>query len=163
MYLLVSTSKKPFNAQDLKGIKKKKRGMKIGTILLSSIIIVFTVVYVADQKRDAAAKAQQQVNQTITAPEQPLLNETTNQTSEKLNSIPLATLRKHSTQQDCWIGYQGKAYDITAWLPKHPGSAAAIAPYCGTAEEFEAAFKDQHGTSQVKRLLEEGILKGDIV
>ena len=138
--------------------------MKAATILISAIIIiaiVFAVVYSADQKRDATARNQQQ-NQTtppVTTPEP--INQTipTNQT----NTIPLPTLRKHSTQQDCWIGYQGKAYDITAWLPKHPGSAAAIAPYCGTAAEFEEAFKDQHGTSQVAKLVREGIFKGDIV
>jgi cytochrome b involved in lipid metabolism len=60
------------------------------------------------------------------------------------------------------VAYNGKVYDLTAFLPKHPGSAAAIIPYCGTSEEFKAAFSDQHGTSQVNKMIEESILKGDL-
>ncbi|MEK6899577.1 MAG: cytochrome b5-like heme/steroid binding domain-containing protein [Nanoarchaeota archaeon] len=71
-------------------------------------------------------------------------------------------LSKHNALSDCWVGYQGKAYDITAWLPKHPGSADAILPYCGTSSEFETAFKGQHGTYQVGKLIKEGKYKGDL-
>lgn len=69
-------------------------------------------------------------------------------------------LGKHKTQGDCWIAYKGTVYNITAWLPRHPGSAAAIAPYCGTAEEFAAAFNRQHGTGKDNRLKREGVDKG---
>ena len=53
-------------------------------------------------------------------------------------------------------------YDLTDWLPRHPGSAKAIAPFCGRAKEFETAFTDKHGTDQVERLKQEGIYKGDL-
>ena len=69
-------------------------------------------------------------------------------------------LAKHKTQGDCWVAYKGTVYDITAWLPRHPGSAAAIAPYCGTAEEFAAAFGRQHGSGKDARLKREGVDKG---
>lgn len=74
--------------------------------------------------------------------------------------ITRAELAKHKTQADCWIGYKGTVYDITTWLPRHPGSAAAIAPYCGTAEEFAAAFNRQHGSGKDARLKREGVEKG---
>ncbi|MEK6926199.1 MAG: cytochrome b5-like heme/steroid binding domain-containing protein [Nanoarchaeota archaeon] len=77
-------------------------------------------------------------------------------------SISSSELSKHSKQSDCWISYKGKVYDLTKWLPKHPGSAAAIAPYCGTSSEFEKAFSDKHGTSQVQRMVAEGIYKGEL-
>ena len=69
-------------------------------------------------------------------------------------------LAKHNTQADCWIGYKGIVYDITNWLPRHPGSAGAIAPFCGTADEFAAAFNQQHKTKQESRLQKEGVKEG---
>ena len=70
-------------------------------------------------------------------------------------------LSMHDTQADCWVAYDGKVYDITSWLPIHPGSAAAIAPYCGTSEEFTNAFTAKHGTSKVSKLMDVGTFMGD--
>ncbi len=76
--------------------------------------------------------------------------------------ISRAELAKHNTQADCWIGYKGTVYDITNWLPRHPGSAGAIAPFCGTADEFAAAFNKQHGTSRDGKLQKEGVKEGSL-
>lgn len=73
-------------------------------------------------------------------------------------------LSLHNTQGDCWVGYDSKVYDLTSWLPIHPGSAAAIAPYCGTYEEFQSAFTQQHRHSKVNMLEEQvGIYKGELI
>lgn len=82
--------------------------------------------------------------------------------STNQEGITRTELSNHDSRDDCWVAYQGKVYDITSFLPRHPGSASAITPYCGTAEEFESAFKDQHGTSQVSRLIAESTFKGDL-
>ncbi len=76
--------------------------------------------------------------------------------------ISRAELAKHSTQADCWIGYKGTVYDVTNWLPRHPGSAGAIAPYCGTADEFATAFNRRHGTSKDAKLQKEGVKEGTL-
>lgn len=76
--------------------------------------------------------------------------------------VSRAELAKHNTQGDCWVGYKGTVYDVTNWLPRHPGSAGAIAPYCGTADEFAAAFNKQHGTSRDGRLQKEGVKEGTL-
>lgn len=70
-------------------------------------------------------------------------------------------LALHNKQSDCWVAYDGKVYDITSFLPNHPGSAGAIAPYCGTSDEFKKAFEKQHGTSKVKTLMRVGVFMGD--
>src|SRR3989344_4246543 len=77
--------------------------------------------------------------------------------------ITTSELAKHKTKEDCWISYKGKLYDLTNWLPKHPGTAGAIAPFCGTSSEFEKAFTDKHETSKVGKLMGEGIYKGDLI
>lgn len=75
-------------------------------------------------------------------------------------TIAREVLAAHNTQDDCWVSYQGEVYDVSAFLPKHPGSAAAIIPYCGKAEKFEAAFTGQHAERNVPVLKSEGTFMG---
>ena len=89
-------------------------------------------------------------------------NNNPNPNSENTSGISLSELTSPNSRNDCWISYGGKVYDITSFLPKHPGSAGAIIPYCGTSTDFEEAFGGQHGTSQVNRLFREGGLMGDL-
>jgi len=75
--------------------------------------------------------------------------------------VSLSILAEHNNQNDCWVSYNGKVYDLTSWLPNHPGSAGAISPYCGTSEEFSKAFTKQHKTSKVQMLMDVATLIGD--
>ncbi|MEK6891267.1 MAG: cytochrome b5-like heme/steroid binding domain-containing protein [Nanoarchaeota archaeon] len=92
------------------------------------------------------------------------LNQTGSINSVKISSTELA---KHNKENDCWVVYKGQVYDLTSWLPRHPGSAGAILPYCGT-QGFEAAFTKQHGNSkaslfmQVAKLIGQVEVKGSI-
>jgi len=78
------------------------------------------------------------------------------------SGISLTELSAHNERADCWIAYKGKVYDLTDWVPKHPGGASKITPHCGTASEFEKAFTKEHGTSQVSKLVKEGTYMGDL-
>lgn len=80
---------------------------------------------------------------------------------KEVNLIILSTLARHKSASDCWVAYDNKVYDLTSWLPVHPGSAAAIIPYCGTSKEFTNAFTQKHGTSKVSMLMKMGALIGD--
>ncbi len=82
--------------------------------------------------------------------------------SPPIGNVTLTDLSKHSTEGDCWVGFQGKAYDLTSWLPRHPGSAGAISPYCGTAKEFEQAFIAKHGQRMVELFMKVAIFMGDL-
>jgi len=75
--------------------------------------------------------------------------------------VPLSELEKHNNLQDCWIVYKRKVYDITSYLPRHPGTAGAITPYCGSSTEFEKEFTKKHGTSKVELLMKVGTFVGD--
>lgn len=77
------------------------------------------------------------------------------------SGVPLSELSLHNSKEDCWIAYDGKVYDITSYIPRHPGGEQKIIPYCGSADAFESAFTKEHGTSKVKTLMNMGTFVGD--
>lgn len=46
---------------------------------------------------------------------------------------------KHNSDKSCWVIVHGKAYDVTDFLPEHPGGPKIILKYAGkdATEEFE--------------------------
>lgn len=76
--------------------------------------------------------------------------------------ITVDELAKHSSASDCWVAFEGKAYDVTEFLPQHPGGVNAIARHCGT-QKFEEAFKGKHGTSKIGMFMEKTLFKGALV
>jgi L-lactate dehydrogenase (cytochrome) len=46
---------------------------------------------------------------------------------------------KHNSKASCWVIIHGKAYDVTEFLPEHPGGQKIILKYAGkdATEEFE--------------------------
>ncbi|MFA6328220.1 MAG: cytochrome b5 domain-containing protein [Candidatus Micrarchaeia archaeon] len=66
--------------------------------------------------------------------------------------ISRTALAAHNSETDCWVGYNGAVYDITAFLPSHKDYKALIVPLCGTADEFQAKFIGQHDTSKISVL-----------
>lgn len=45
----------------------------------------------------------------------------------------------HNTKESCWVIVHGKAYDVTEFLPEHPGGSKIILKYAGkdATEEFD--------------------------
>ncbi|QIB64549.1 cytochrome b5 domain-containing protein [Kineobactrum salinum] len=46
-------------------------------------------------------------------------------------AISLDELAAHKNEEDCWMAIEGKVYDVSAYLPKHPTPAAVLLPWCG--------------------------------
>ncbi|KAK4236922.1 FMN-dependent dehydrogenase-domain-containing protein [Achaetomium macrosporum] len=46
---------------------------------------------------------------------------------------------KHNNANDCWVIVHGRAYDVTEFLPEHPGGSKIILKYAGkdATEEFD--------------------------
>ncbi|KAK1759474.1 FMN-dependent dehydrogenase-domain-containing protein [Echria macrotheca] len=57
-------------------------------------------------------------------------------TKSPLTGVEVA---KHSTEKDCWVIVHGRAYDVTEFLPEHPGGKKIILKYAGkdATEEFD--------------------------
>lgn len=54
---------------------------------------------------------------------------------------------EYSVAESCWTIIQGNVYDITAYVPRHPGGVANIVQACGTdgTELFEGVGEHQSG------------------
>ena len=77
--------------------------------------------------------------------------------------IILSELSQHDSIDDCWVSFEGKIYDLTKWLPLHPGGKEAILKYCGTSADFEKAFTEEHGRTKVYLLRQISAYKGKLV
>lgn len=64
----------------------------------------------------------------------------------------LSDIKLHSNKTSCWTAINGSVYDLTTWIPQHPGGAQAILSLCG--QDGTQAFTQQHGLSKgVQRTL----------
>lgn len=43
----------------------------------------------------------------------------------------LADIAKHSGRDSCWMAIEGKVYDLTGYLDRHPTPAAVLLAWCG--------------------------------
>lgn len=127
--------------------------LKIQGLTVILILGLITFLVAGCSSNEQTTQQTEQVQQVQTE-EQP--------NDEEPQGITPEMLATHNSKDDCWVGYEGKAYDVTSWLKRHPGGANAIIPYCGTTEEFTAAFNRQHGIQQDSRLDKEGVIMGDL-
>ena len=55
---------------------------------------------------------------------------------------------KHKKFTDCWVVVHGQVYDVSKWLPRHPGGARILMHYAGEDATVSSIF----GCSRVDRL-----------
>jgi len=123
--------------------------MKYFALMLLLVLIVSCTQNADNGTQLPAVEPNTQGQQTEPGPSDVVVAEPEDQPE----AISVQELSIHSSRDDCWVAYEGNVYDITDFLPRHPGTPEAIIPYCGTSNEFEAAFVDQHGTSKVTGLM----------
>lgn len=68
---------------------------------------------------------------------------TTTNTSSTQKTFTLAEVSAHSTKSSCYTTINGKVYDITSYIPRHPGGEREIMQVCG--KNGSSLFEDQHG------------------
>jgi L-lactate dehydrogenase (cytochrome) len=55
------------------------------------------------------------------------------------NKLSGEEIAKHNSKESCWVVIHGKAYDVTDFIPEHPGGPKIILKYAGkdATEEYE--------------------------
>ena len=56
-----------------------------------------------------------------------------------------AEVAKHSGRKSCWIVIDGKVYDVTSFLPEHPGGATILLKQAGAVRSRVHHVKDIGG------------------
>jgi cytochrome b involved in lipid metabolism len=70
----------------------------------------------------------------------------------KVSGITMAEVRTHADASSCWSAINGSVYDLTAYIPMHPGGKGEILAICG--KDGSNAFEGQHGgDSKPERIL----------
>lgn len=54
------------------------------------------------------------------------MEENANKIKTRNKEVSLDELSKHNSKDDAWIGLNGNVYDVTSFIPKHPGGTAIL-------------------------------------
>lgn len=57
--------------------------------------------------------------------------------------ITKAQVATHNSRASCWSTINGSVYDLTSWIPNHPGGEEGILKICGV--DGSALFNGKHG------------------
>lgn len=58
-------------------------------------------------------------------------------------SFTMAEVKANNTPAKCWSVVNGKVYNLSSWINKHPGGSGAIIRMCGV--DATDAFMGKHG------------------
>jgi cytochrome b involved in lipid metabolism len=50
---------------------------------------------------------------------------------------------QHSSRSNCWSAINGSVYDLTSWIPNHPGGEEKILSLCGI--DGSSRYNSKHG------------------
>lgn len=67
-----------------------------------------------------------------------------------MNNIDIMELSKHCTETDCWIMIDGTVYDVTKFIPLHPGMAKPILKCAGA--DCSKIFHGRHTDDILEKL-----------
>lgn len=78
----------------------------------------------------------------------------------QLPVIPLATVAAHNTHDSCWVIIHSRVYDLTRFLPLHPGGQSVILKQAG--RDGTKAFDLVHPPDIIHRILTPDVLLGRV-
>ena len=67
-------------------------------------------------------------------------------------AITMSEVQQHATAASCWSVVDGDVYDLTTWIPRHPGGEAVIKALCGT--DGSVAFHNEHANQSKPRRMD---------
>ena len=66
---------------------------------------------------------------------------------------------KHDSPNDCWIVIHGKVYDVTEWVPRHPGGDLICV---GAGGDCTSAWESYHPSSLIEKGIAAKFLIGEV-
>lgn len=90
-------------------------------------------------------------NKKISIPE----NNQNNQNMENTNQVntvasyTLEEVTKHFTKEDCWLVASSKVYDVTSFIPNHPGGEKILQ---GCGKDMSEFFNTKHAKQSKEQL-----------
>lgn len=79
----------------------------------------------------------------------------------KKSGFTLTDISTHKDATSCWSAVNGKVYDLTSWIGKHPGGDKAILSICG--KDGTANFMKKHAGSEEAKAQLPNFLIGDLI
>jgi L-lactate dehydrogenase (cytochrome) len=71
---------------------------------------------------------------------------------EASNKLSGTEIAKHNSKESCWVVIHGKAYDVTEFLPEHPGGPKIILKYAG--KDATEAYEPIHPPDTLDKYLD---------
>jgi cytochrome b involved in lipid metabolism len=68
---------------------------------------------------------------------------TTSAQGTSATSYTLADISSHNSASSCWMAIEGKVYDVTSYIPRHPGGDAILQ---GCGKDATAMFNQRPGS-----------------
>lgn len=132
----------------------------IRTIGIGALLVVGIGGFVYWQKNAETASTIIDKDPVATAPLATTSAQTPAPTTQP-GGITLATVATHNTRTSCWSTINGSVYDLTSWVPNHPGGEEAILKICGV--DGSALFNGKHGGGAKQATVLAGFKIGTLV
>lgn len=81
-------------------------------------------------------------------------------TTEAKAALTAAEVAKYATEKDCFIIVNDGVYNVTGYIPRHPGGKREIVPLCG--KDATSAFEGQHGGDRKPEMMLAQLKIGDL-
>ncbi|CAK9045542.1 unnamed protein product [Durusdinium trenchii] len=75
-------------------------------------------------------------------------------------NFPLSEVNRHCIPEDCWVALNGKVYDLTEFMDRHPGGPTTILAWAG--KDASKFFNDIHKGVKIDSYLRPEAFLGDL-
>ncbi len=76
------------------------------------------------------------------------------------SGITMSDVATHNTRTSCWSVISGGVYDLTSWIPNHPGGERSILSICGI--DGTSKYNSKHGGQSKAGMILSGFKIGNL-
>lgn len=133
---------------------KKITLIALFAIITTTIIALTTNVFDSPSEKAVIYTTKSIITQPVVVPDKPIqqvVTESSKPASDK--KFTMTEVVKHSSESDCWVIINSKVYDLTAYIPMHPGGQGEIINRCGGDATIPFNRERKHGNMGVQEEL----------